>query len=315
MAGPNGPESWMASKNKAVRAIEIEAKRRSLADDGKTSPAERFAIRAQLRDEAGLGKEQRERGGFARVYDANKKYVKTAVSLAHGGLGRGLVEGLDRPGESGVGFDWGNAGKGFVSGQKEKILGLLAGGALVGGAGLLGIGPGLGGAAAGAVPAAGAAGAAVPGAAGTSAIAGAVPAAGGLGGFLDKAKGFLTPDNILMGLQGLNAARGMARETDLTNEAVGLDRNRWRENAPLRDAGMEGLLNPQVADTSALRQLSGQGNPFALPVPSAATPPPSALPALPPQGVVPVPQRPALPQVPRPGGAVPAAGPRFGGLR
>ncbi|MEK7765995.1 MAG: hypothetical protein AAB368_07125 [bacterium] len=305
----------MASKNKAVRAIEIEAKRRSLADDGKTSPAERFAIRAQLRDEAGLGKEQRERGGFARVYDANKKYVKTAVSLAHGGLGRGLVEGLDRPGESGVGFDWGNAGKGVLSGAGERAIGQVAGGALVGGAGLLGIGPGLGGAAAGAVPAAGAAGAAVPGAAGTSAIAGAVPAAGGLGGFLDKAKGFLTPDNILMGLQGLNAARGMARETDLTNEAVGLDRNRWRENAPLRDAGMEGLLNPQVADTSALSQLSGQGNPFALPVPSPSAAPPPLGGAMPPLGAVPVP---SVARPPQPGGGAmpaPRRDPRFGGLR
>lgn len=72
----------MASKNPQARAIEKEAKRLSLADDGKTSHAERFAIRARLREEAGMGKEQRVRGGLARIYDANKQYALPLAALA-----------------------------------------------------------------------------------------------------------------------------------------------------------------------------------------------------------------------------------------
>ena len=303
----------MASKNPQVREIEKEASRRAAAD-GKTSHRERFDIRAQLRDEAGLSKEQRVRGGVARVWDNEKRWLAPAVSAVAGlipGVNAavpailGGLKGFDREGQSGIGYDIGEGAKGALTGF---------GAGKVGGA--IGDLAGIGGGAAGAVPAPVAGGADLANVANASVTGagGAVPAAGGFGGFLDRAKGLLTPDNILTGLQGLNAARGMARETDLTNEAVGLDRNRWRENAPLRDAGMEGLLNPQVADTSGLRQLSGQGNPFALPAPSPNATLPAGVGAVPaPQG--PVAPAPLSPNVPRRLVPAPARGPRFGGLR
>lgn len=268
----------MASKNPKVREIEKEAKARSLADDGKTSHAERFAIRAQLRDEAGLGKEQRVRGGLARVYDNEKRWLMPALSLAAGlvpGLNAavpallGATKGFDREGQSGIGFD-----------LEQGIKGGLSGYGLGKAGGALGDLAGIGGGASGALPVPPPAGAA-SGAASTS---GAIPAAarGGFGGFVDRAKGLLTPENIAIGLQGLNAARGMAKETSLTNEAVGLDRDRWQAGEPLRDAGRSGMLAPNVADTSHLRTLAGRGNPFALPVPPqppAAPPVRRALPA------------------------------------
>ena len=209
----------MASKNPKVREIERTASRLA-AEDGDSSHKERFAIRAQLRDEAGLGKEQRVRGGLARIYDNEKRWLAPVAALA-------------------APF--------AIPAIGGALGGLFGGGAAAGAAG---------GAVSGAIPA-------------------ATAGAGGLAGILGKAKGLLTPGNIATALQGLNAARGMAKETSLTNEAVGLDRDRWQAGEPLRDAGREGLLAPNVADTSHLRTLAGRGNPFALPVPPQppATPP------------------------------------------
>ena len=305
----------MASNKEIAR----EAKRRSLADDGKTSLDERFRIRNEIRAESGLPAEKHKRGFLAGAYDRNKSWVVPVLSGLAGltGIGGaalpailGGLKGFDRPGEGGIGFDAGKglagAATGYGAGKVGSAIGNLAG---------------IGGGAAGAVPAA--VPAPVAGAApdlanvanaSVTGVGGAVPAASGLSGILGRAKGLLTPENIFTGLQGLNAARGMARETDLTNEAVGLDRNRWRENAPLRDAGMEGLLNPQVADTSSLRQLSGQGNPFALPAPTNNVTPPVAAPPL---DVVPAPQGALAPRTPAafPVGRTAGRAPRFGGLR
>lgn len=125
---------------------------------------------------------------------------------------------------------------------------------------------GLGGAAGAGGAASGAAGAAA------GAVPAAIPAAssgglmGTLGGLAGKAKDFLTADGgrNIMGIVGaVDAASQRRRADDLTNRAIGLDTNRWQAGAPLREAGMAGLLAPTP------------GNPFALG--AGATPPPAPL--------------------------------------
>ena len=78
----------MPSKNPQVRAIELEASRRAAAD-GTTSHKERFAIRKALRADAGLGKEQKQRGGVAGAYDRNKAYVLPVAAALAGLTGVG----------------------------------------------------------------------------------------------------------------------------------------------------------------------------------------------------------------------------------
>lgn len=63
-------------------SIAAEAKRRSLADDGKTSLPERFALRNAIRAEQGLPPEERQRGGVAGFYDTNKGALPVAAALA-----------------------------------------------------------------------------------------------------------------------------------------------------------------------------------------------------------------------------------------
>lgn len=64
------------------KQIAADAKARSLADDGKTSKAERFAIRNQIRAEQGFRPEERTRGGLAGLYDRNREYALPAALLA-----------------------------------------------------------------------------------------------------------------------------------------------------------------------------------------------------------------------------------------
>ena len=87
----------MPSKNPQVRAIELEASRRAAAD-GTTSHKERFAIRKALRADAGLGKEQKQRGGVAGAYDRNKAYVLPIAAALAGltGVGGGAHAGHPR---------------------------------------------------------------------------------------------------------------------------------------------------------------------------------------------------------------------------
>lgn len=71
----------MPSRNPKVRAIEVEASKRAAAD-GKTSKAERFAIRNDLRAAEGLRPEERQRGGAAGVWDRNKQFAPALAALA-----------------------------------------------------------------------------------------------------------------------------------------------------------------------------------------------------------------------------------------
>lgn len=172
----------------------------------------------------------------------------------------------------------------------------------------------------------GAGGAAGAGSAGTAAgtaastAGGAVPAAstaGGVAGIFKKGADWLSSDTgrAITNLAG--TAYGVSQQAkaqDMTNAAVAADRQRWAASAPLREAGMAGLLNPVARDTSSLDRLATQGNPFAAPVgavpaggmgaPSPTMPVQPPVPGMTPPGAVPV--RTAQPR-PMAGGAVPVS--------
>jgi hypothetical protein len=156
----------------------------------------------------------------------------------------------------------GASDKGFLLPAAAMLLGpaaltLAGGGAAAGGAGA---------STAGAGTAAGAG----AGAAGTMAPA----AASGLGGLVAKGKDFLTSDTAkdLLGLgSGIYGISQQNKANDLTADAIAADRARWSAGAPLRDAGMAGLLNPVPAvNTSSLGALASRGNPFAATMPAPA---------------------------------------------
>lgn len=220
----------MASKNPQVRAIEQEASRLAAAD-GRSSHKERFAIRADLRQQAGLGREHKDRGGLAGVIDRNKQYAPAAALLA-------------AP---------------FVLPALGGMLGIGGGGAAAGGAGAAGAGAATAGAAGAALPAA------IPAAASTAGAGGIL---GGLGGILGKVGGAINSPLGQTITQLGTAAYGIGQQNkanDLTKQAIAADQARWAAGAPLRDAGRAALLNPKVTDTSSLRTLASRGNPFAVP--------------------------------------------------
>lgn len=237
-AGTPGTSWTMGIDRTAVAA---EAKRRSLADDGKTSKAERFALRNAIRAEQGYAPEQRTRGGLAGVYDRNKDYIAPIAAL-----------------------------------------GALA---------IPGVGPALSGAL---------------GSVG-SAVTGAIPALGnlgGLGGAVKQGADWLLKDNgrnALGAIAAVDAASQRRRADNLTNRAVGLDTGRWRDAAPLRDAGMSGLLNPVPVDTSRLAALGSQGNPFAGPSAPPPAPVPTGAASVDGAPMAPIPVR-TPPRVPKPRG-------------
>lgn len=258
------------AKDPILKAIEDEAKRRSLADDGKTSHKERFRIRNELRAEAGLPPEKKKRGGVAGAWDRNKSWVAPVTTgllgLATGGVltpiaAGALMGGLDRPGQGGVGLDIGGAARGAASGAATGALGSFAGGFLPG---------------ASAAPAAG--GSFINPGTGALTPLPASSASGGLnlGGMLGKAKDFALGDggkNLLNLASGAYGVAQQAKGLGLMEDAARRDAARWSAGAPLRAHGMEGLLNPVPVDTSGLAALAGQGNPFARrqPVPGAGT--------------------------------------------
>lgn len=75
----------------------------------------------------------RKRGGLAGIWDRNKKIIKPVASAAGSLFGvppaasMALMEGLDRKGKRGIGFDVGQAAKGAVKGY---VGGKVAGGLL-----------------------------------------------------------------------------------------------------------------------------------------------------------------------------------------
>lgn len=90
---------------------------------------------------------------------------------------------------------------------------------------------------------------------------------GGLGGLVGKAGDFLKGNNgknALGVLQGLNAAMQQKKANDLANSALRGAEGMYAERAPLRAAGMRGLLNPQAPDLAPLRSTIYTGNPYAM---------------------------------------------------
>lgn len=239
------------AKDPRVKAIEEEADRLSRVD-GKTSHKERYAIRAQLRAEAGLPKEQKKRGGIAGAYDRNKNVLlplaAAGLGLATGGLaapiaGLALARGVDREGQGGLGFDVGNAARGAMEGAAAGGLGQMAGGLLPT--------PAAGGAiattgavAAQSLPMGGVGG--MPAIPAIPAATAAAPASAfSLGGVAGKAKDWLTANggrNALGLATGVSGVLQQQRGNELMAQAARDESRRWAENAPLRDAGRSAML-------------------------------------------------------------------------
>ncbi len=262
-------------KSPEIRAIELEAAQRANAD-GKTSHAERFKIRNELRAAEGLPSEKHKRGGVAGVYDREKEWLMPVAAglLGLTGFGGAFAPallgaaqgGLDRPGEGGIGFDVGGALKGGLSGAAAGSVGKFAGGILNPVPAAL---PGAGAAAsaAGGVPVP----PAVPGAVGVAGALTPQPASSFLsrvGGAASNGWDWLKGDGGMNALnlgQGITSTLQQGKANNAVDRAVALDTGRWKAGQPLRTAGMEGLLHPVPAvDTSALKRLGSQGNPFAM---------------------------------------------------
>lgn len=105
---------------KTYKEIQDEANRRF----GNKASDEKFKWRQEQQKAAGLDVEKSTRGGIAGAYDRNKKLVGAAVTAAGYLMGgpagaaasRGFMQGVDRPGKGGIGFDVGRAAKGAAEG-------------------------------------------------------------------------------------------------------------------------------------------------------------------------------------------------------
>lgn len=105
---------------KTYKQIQAEADRMF----GKGASQQKFEWRRAQQAAAGLEQEKKTRGGVAGAYDRNKKLVSAAATAAGflmggpagAGLARGAVQGLDRPGQGGIGFDVKRGVKGFSEG-------------------------------------------------------------------------------------------------------------------------------------------------------------------------------------------------------
>lgn len=234
---------------------------------------------------AQIDERQAHRGGIAGVYDRNKKVINPAAELALGlipGVGPALaagygaaVGGFDHEGQGGVKLDPMQAALGGVKGYGLGSVGA-------------GVGSALSGATAPTLGTAGTVGstvadASVPGSLGgvvKSAVSGLMPTSIGdavskVGGLIPKALGAVQNATGGQGLgmtaletaQGLNAANLSRQSTDAANKAVGIMQQNYDAKAPLRDAGIKGLLNPVPLDTSGISAMRlNSNNPFARPI-------------------------------------------------
>lgn len=99
-------------------------------------------------------------------------------------------------------------------------------------------------------------------------LPGITPASSGGGGDLASTiASVLGGNNGLNALgvaQGVNAAQLNAKSLDYAKNAEGTAMSAWNKNAPLRDAGRAGMLDPKRStDTSFLPGIRRAGNPFA----------------------------------------------------
>jgi hypothetical protein len=99
-----------------------------------------------------------------------------------------------------------------------------------------------------------------------------LPTAAGGGGLLDKVGGLVksagqyalkNPGTVLTAAQGVNAALDAAQSRSLENKAMGYATDDYSARAPLRSAGIAGLLAPPV-NLSGNRAYSSAGNPYAM---------------------------------------------------
>lgn len=218
----------------------------------------------------GMSNIAKQRGGVAGTYDRNKKIIVPAAEILSAMLpgvgplvsaGIGAATGFDRPGQGGIGYDLGKGALGAASGYALGKVGDMAGNA-IGGAMAK---PSLGAVGSGATDVANAgAGGGVKGLV-SSALPGIVSAAqGGMG--MGGGPGGGSPDwlkALLVGGQGINAAQLMGKSLDYAKNAEGTAMSNWNANAPLREAGRAGMLNPKSSvDTSFLPGIRS-ANPFA----------------------------------------------------
>ncbi len=266
----------MEQDDKAYREALQEESLRLIPGTSRKARLARKAWRNEQRAELGFRPESKlPRGGLAGFVDRNKKVI-TPIAAGLAGLATGgllapvavgaLSRGLDT-GKRGIGFDVGNAARGALEGAVAGSVGKFAGGMLQ--------------------PTPAQFAASIPGAPANISAGGslgatpgiAAPASGGgfsVGGALNKAKDWLTADG---GKNALNLAStaynvyNQAQGAGMMRDAAKRDAARWAEGAPLRQAGMQGMLQPIPADTSSLDALAGQGNPFARPAVVRSGPP------------------------------------------
>jgi hypothetical protein len=154
--------------------------------------------------------------------------------------------------------------RGGLAGQYDKgtLLPMLAMAAAP--LALMGAGVASPGAAAGAGGGATAAGGTAASMGGLPPIPAAGGAAGGFGGMAASAGNWLKdPKNLMKLGAGAYGISQQQKGAGIMNDALERDKARWAQGAPLREAGMAGMLNPVAADTSSLDALAGAGNPFA----------------------------------------------------
>lgn len=134
-------------------------------------------------------------------------------------------------------------------------------------------------------------------------------------------------------LQGANATNLQNKANDYADSAINTQKGLWDSQAPLRAAGISGMLNPStpapgLPEIASLRQSAAAGNPFA-PKPSSFAQPngappvaPTSAPALPTAGPIGAPALGGAPAMPTPPiikppvpplGSLPSAGPVAGG--
>ena len=99
----------------------------------------------------------------------------------------------------------------------------------------------------------------------------------GQGGFLQGAKDFLGEHggDVLMGGQIANAAYNQKKAGDYAGQALDTVQGQWKDQAPLRQQGMAGMLDPGQGIAAKVGAIPQGANPYA-PHPSA---PPSLAPA------------------------------------
>lgn len=114
---------------------------------------------------------------------------------------------------------------------------------------------------------------------GLQSIEGLLKGQNGQPGVLGELGSFLTGNggkNALGLAQGVNAAMLQKQSSDYAKQAMGDVQNSYNERAPLRSAGIQGMLNPQTGANAAIAGLPQTGNPYARkPIPP-VSPVPSA---------------------------------------